>query len=99
MNALFRAGKDVPDVQYVSYSLGKYFHTKEEYYCSLSDFIEATKNANNVHDLVWPYDIRVVGESFWLDWCTHGEWVTHFHQQKPKFYKAMSHNDIMIHLC
>lgn len=76
------------DIEYVIYASGK---SREKHRCSLAEFFEVVKDVDWAFDLVFPYDIRLVGKRFWIDFDYRNEWMLHsFLEEKYTYMKPSS---------
>ena len=83
------------DVSYVSYIQGYTFSSIKRYCCSIHSFMESTKNVNSVFDLNWPFEIKIVGNDFWLNYDNSGQLIMHKYPSRPSIYKRPLTIDIV----
>jgi hypothetical protein len=94
--ALKQIDKSLNDVLYVSYCKYKASDLQiERYYCSIIEFLKATEYASSIFDIVWPFELHIVGETWWIDYNYYGNCVLHDFPTKPKNYKVPTPSEIL----
>ncbi len=96
---LERHGKSKDDVRYISYCTGKCLKTRKTFYCSLEDFCKVTENIHWPFDLVWAFEIKIVGDRWWFTYDYHGDWSFHEIPRQPETYKVPVLEEIKKQLC
>ncbi len=84
--ALKEYNKKTEDIKFVSYYIGNYLQTRQQFYCSYEEFINVVKDFN-IYDLSWYYDIKFVADDWWLCFDSRGDWILNEYPKKPKEYK------------
>jgi hypothetical protein len=93
---LRRYAKRLADVIYVSYKVYNHGETKlNEYFCSIDEFMVATKLASCPFDFSFMCDICYVGHDWWLEYDYQGLLNMHLIPTKPLQHKAPMQNDIL----
>lgn len=86
-------GKNPQDVKYVIYAVGNALTDTAKYYCDFNEFLEACRGAIWGYDLQWPYELKIVGEGFWVSF-NRGDWVYHQVPEQPEFYRQVCKDDL-----
>jgi len=96
LSTLKRISKTLDDIEYVTYAVAQpnYGHI-DHYHCDIVDFLASTTYATSCFDILWPYEINVVGKDFWLDYDYHGVWTLHSPPIKPVTYRCPSQTDLL----
>ena len=84
--AIKEYGKNISDIKYVSYYIGNYLQTRQQFYCSYEDFIN-TFGDKIMYNLNWYWDIKFVGDDWWLVFDSRGDWIMHIVPVKPSKYR------------
>lgn len=93
LNALNKHGKCQDDISYIVYALGNTLQSLKHYCCTLQNFFDITKSIQTPFDLNWYFEIKIVGDDFWLTFDNQGELI--FHQAPvPPLYRRLRESEI-----
>jgi|LakMenEpi03Aug12_release.lakeMendotaPanAssembly.Ray.scaffolds.fasta_scaffold723800_1 hypothetical protein len=70
-------------------------HTLMRYQCTLNDFLQATMHVSSVRELVWPAEIQIVGENWWLSWDYADGWSYNEYPSRRFPYKKPIQMDLL----
>ena len=80
---LRETSKNVDDIKYVSYYIGNYLQTRQEFYCSYDEFINIMGD-QFLSNMKWLYDIKLVSNDWWITFDGRGDWYMHSYPIQPK---------------
>ena len=98
LHALKHYNLSIDDILYVIYAIGHNLNTREFYSCGIESFLKVAYKAKSVFDMNWSYDIKLVGEKFWLEFDYRGDWILCKHPQNPGKYKRPTSDDLLRNL-
>jgi hypothetical protein len=91
-NTLKVYNKSESDIDHVIYATGP---SCEKHTCSLAEFFDAVKDVDWAFDLVFPYEIKLVGKHYWIEFDYRNEWMVHSFPDKKYSYKKPSSDSII----
>lgn len=94
---LSESKKNIKDIKYVSYIIGNYLQTRQEFYCSYDEFIKIMGD-QYMFNLKWLWDIRFVADDWWLTFDMRGDWIMHTIPKQPKNYRVPEVN-LLVNNC
>ena len=94
---LKRFQKKLEDINYVSYAL----YEKENilvkhYYCTIHEFLDATKMATCPFDISFMCHICFVGDEWWLNYNYQGNLEMHMPPIQPIGYRIPSQSELVL---
>lgn len=86
-DALKKHEKNTSDIKYVSYYIGNYLQTRQQFYCTYDDFMNAVGD-QSIFNISWSWDIKFVADDWWITWDSRGEWIMHCIPTQPRKYRV-----------
>ena len=65
------------------------------FHCTLNDFLEATLCTSGMYDLVWPMEVQLVGDNWWLSWNNKIGWIYNEYPSREFVYKKPDLKDLI----
>lgn len=94
-SVLERNNKTQEDIMYVTYAVGNNISTRKLYCCNFESFLDASKFVEFGFEFIWPYDIKFVGDDFWIGYDSRNAWVLHQMPERPSAYRTPTMEDLI----
>ncbi len=85
-NTLKEYNKKPEDIKYVSYYIGNYLQTRQEFYCTYDEFMNIAGD-QYMFNLNWMGDIKFVADDWWITCDMRGNTYLHSLPVQPKKYR------------